>query len=454
MWDIEGARKLADKILGIVQFLRHSTKERIVAFAALAAAGGATWLGHASRPKQLGFIDEALWQSISSNGSLGLYFVSVLLFCWISFLIWTRLTPPLAGAGDLRPTAIKGPMAFGPHDAELFRRLGREVDIATLLNYILNDQFSLIVVSGESGAGKTSLLRAGLPSTLKNQTPPIEYHYWEAVPDESEKRFLATVQDGWATAENAGPPQKLTDVFGPSDGAARRVIVLDQFEQLSPAKRSHRSIFQLLKHAVTAARPPHRITFIVAFRRDYAPTWLDFEHEELAGRRQLVMPLRLFTEAQAKDAMAVIADAADFTMDNALADDLVESMKNDEARVSPVDIGITLLALNERALSKPDRHLDKGDYRIAGGAIGLLAEYVSSQLDRYQPGERSAILAALLELADLSKDQRLPEGRTPGQLAENVPLATAVLERYLKDLASPQVRLLEALPRRCLSSSA
>ncbi len=64
-------------------------------------------------------------------------------------------------------------------------------------------------------------------------------------------------------------------------------------------------------------------------------------------------------------------------------------MKNDEARVSPVDIGITLLALNERALSKPDRHLGKGDYRIAGGAVGLLAEYVSSQLDRYQPGSEA-----------------------------------------------------------------
>jgi hypothetical protein len=196
-----------------------------------------------------------------------------------------------------------------------------------------------------------------------------------------------------------------------------------------------------------SGEPPHKITFVVAFRRDYAPTWMDFEHDELADRRQQVMPLRLFTEAQAKDVTAVIADAADFTMDNALADDLVESMKNDEAHVSPVDIGIRLLALNERALGKPGRHLDKGDYRIAGGAAaGLLAEYVSNQLDRYQPGEQSTILATLLELADLSKDQRLSEGRTPAQLAEKVPLPTGVLDRYLKDLASPQVRLLEALP--------
>ncbi len=325
MWDIEGARKLTDKISRIVQFLKHSTKDQIAAFAALAAVAGATWLGHATRPKQFGFIDEALWQNVSGIGSLGLYALSALLVGWIVFRMWRRLTPPLAGAGDLRPTAIKGPMAFGPHDAELFRRLGREADIATLLNYILNDQISLVVVSGESGAGKTSLLRAGLPSILKNQTPPIEHHYWEAVPDEPEKRLLAAVQDGWAAAPNAGSPQKLTDLFGPSAESAGRVIVLDQFEQLSPGRRSHRPVFQLLKHAVTAARPPHRITFIVAFRRDYAPAWLDFEHDELADRRQLVVPLRLFTEAQAKDVMAVIADAAGFTMDNALADDLLAS---------------------------------------------------------------------------------------------------------------------------------
>jgi hypothetical protein len=89
------------------------------------------------------------------------------------------VTPPLPVAGDLRPTAIKGPTAFGPHDADLFRRLGRKADTATLLNHILNDQISLVVVSGESGAGKTSLLRAGLGSVLKNQNLAIEYHYWE-----------------------------------------------------------------------------------------------------------------------------------------------------------------------------------------------------------------------------------------------------------------------------------
>lgn len=447
MWDtIEGTRKLVDKISGIVAFLRRSTTEQIAAFGAVFAFGGAAWLALARKPKQFGFVDEATWQKITGYGSLALYLLAGLLVVWIALRIWRRLTPPMPDPGDLLTTAIKGPMAFGPHDAELFSRLRREADSATLLNYILDDQIDLVIIYGESGAGKTSLLRAGLGSVLKSETPPIEYHYWEALPDESEKRLLAVIQDGWEPAPNGSSPQRLTDLFGPGAGPARRVIVLDQFEQLSPEQKSHRPVFQLLKYVVATARPPHRVTLIVAFRRDYAPTWLDFVHGELAGRGQLMMPLRLFTKEQAKEVMAVISQAARFTMDEALADDLVESMKNEEARVSPVDIGITLLALNERAQGKTNKHLNKGDYRIAGGATALLAEYISAQLDRYQPGERSTILMTLLELADRGKDHRLPEGRTPAQLAEHVPLSKAVVERYLKGLSSSQIRLLEELP--------
>jgi hypothetical protein len=448
MLDTKDAVKLVRKIRDLVQFLKYSPTDLWVAFLAVAALAGGAWLGGAgaSRPTQLVFLDEALWQAFTRYGSLGLYVLTILLVIWIIFRIWRRLTPPPKIDNSLQATAIKGPLSFGPHDADLFRRLRREEDTAMLLNHILNDQISFLVVSGESGAGKTSILRAGLPPVLTGQDPPIEYHYWEAVPSDAERRFLVAVKDGWKASPNAGPPQKLTDVFGPDAGSARRVIILDQFEQLSPEKRLHRPIFQLLKHAVLGARPPHRTTLIVAFRRDYVPTWTEFEHDELAGRRQLIMPVRLFTSAQAKEVMAVIAEAANFEMDDVLADDLIDSMRNEDGRISPVDIGITMLALNERALGKRDRHLDKGDYRIKGGATGLLAEYISSQLERYQGSERSKILMTLLELADLGRDQRLPEGRTPEQLAKKMGLPTAMLGAYLKDLASPQVRLLEALP--------
>jgi hypothetical protein len=125
-------------------------------------------------------------------------------------------------------------------------------------------------------------------------------------------------------------------------------------------------VFQLLKNVAVTAMPPHRITYIVVFRRDYASTWLDFQNDQLAGYTPTMMSPRLFNEEQARDIIAVITEEAKFAVDKGLVDDLISGMKNDEDRISPVDIGITLLALNERALGKPRRHLAKGDYQIAG----------------------------------------------------------------------------------------
>ena len=100
-------------------------------------------------------------------------------------------------------------MAFGPQDAEIFRRLGRENETATLLNLILDEQIGLIVVNGDSGAGKTSLLRAALPGLLAKQLPPIAYHYWEAIPEQAETGLLNAVKSGWTEAP---VPQQLIDL--------------------------------------------------------------------------------------------------------------------------------------------------------------------------------------------------------------------------------------------------
>jgi transcriptional regulator with XRE-family HTH domain len=450
--DIKTAKDVTARIREFFQLLRHSSKATGFVFAALLAAGVAYWLAQTDQAKQVGgliFKDD--WPKISGYTSLALFVLAGLLFTWACFLVWKELIPPPESQDAVRPTALKGPMAFGPHDAELFRRLGREDEIATLLDWILNEQIGLIIVMGESGAGKTSLLRAGLPGLLAKQDPPIEYHYWEAVPDRPAAGLLAAVQTGWATTADMTAPQKLSDLYIPSQHGARRVVVLDQFEQLGPSKSQLQPIFQLIKNVAITAMPPHRITYIVVFRRDYAPTWLDFQQDQLAGRPLTMMSLRLFNETQAKEIMAVITEAAKFTVDNGLVDDLIARMKNDEDRISPVDIGITLLALNERARANPDSHLAKGDYQIGGGATGLLAEYVSSRLDRYRPDERSNILKIMLALADLGiaglvgNDRRLAQGLLPDQLADKVGLPVKTVRGYLRDLASPQVRLLELL---------
>jgi hypothetical protein len=294
--DIEAAKKITAKIREIVRFLRHSQKETIAIFVGIFIGSAAWWLSKTDWPDQFDLIKRSDWKGFKQYIALLLLVLSGAFIVWACVRIWRQLVPPPDEESYVGPSAIKGPMAFGPHDGDLFRRLGREAELAALLDRVLDDQVSLVVIMGESGSGKTSLLRAGLPAILERQNPPIEYHYWEAIPDRAVAGVLNAIQTGWATVADAPAPQKLADLYTPTTSNARRVIVLDQFEQLSPGRRLHQPIFQLLRNIVMTAMPPHRTTYIIAFRRDYAPTWLDFEHEQLADHRQSMVSLRLFSE--------------------------------------------------------------------------------------------------------------------------------------------------------------
>jgi hypothetical protein len=117
--------------------------------------------------------------------------------------------------------------------------------------------------------------------------------YWEARSSQPTQRLLDTVD-----ANLAGPGKSLIkglETLWHAGQVVDRpcVIVLDQFEQLHPANSDHRPIFELLKHVGKEAPPPHRVKWIVAFRRDYGPEWRDFEIEHDFDARMI--PIKLFS---------------------------------------------------------------------------------------------------------------------------------------------------------------
>ena len=334
-------------------------------------------------------------------------------------------------------------MAFGQADGELFHRLQRQKEIERLLGLVLDDQIGLIAVTGESGAGKTSLLRAGLSHALGSRKIPLVY--WEARPNQPLQRLVNSVD-----ANLAPPDKKLFD----SPESLRRaaelvgqpcVIVLDQFEQLHPANTAHQPIFELLRYVGKEATPPHRTTWIVAFRRDYGPEWREFELEHEFDARML--PIKLFGKAQARHVMTTLADASEITLENDLVEDMVDAAAQGDS-VSPVDIGIGMLVLQDMAARTNKPHLALKDYRFAGGAEGLLTEYVRESLGRVSATDQDAILKALIGLADLKTDQRIADGRTCQQLSAEAGLPERLLRKHLDFLASPHIRLLEAIKAR------
>jgi hypothetical protein len=118
--DITFANDLTARLRVIIRYLRHSPRAPSLVFAALMAAG-ARFLVQGDQAKQFGeLIFKDNWRNISGYTSLALFVLSRLLFASACFLIWKQLSPRPENKNTYQPTAIKGPMAFGPHDAERF----------------------------------------------------------------------------------------------------------------------------------------------------------------------------------------------------------------------------------------------------------------------------------------------------------------------------------------------
>jgi hypothetical protein len=116
--DIENAEKVTAWLREIVRSLRHSSLHASpVLFALLSFA--AAWLVRSDQAKQFGsYWLKDDWQRFSESASLLLFVVGGALFAWAVIRIWREAAPPPESGDAVRPTVIKGPLAFGPHDAE------------------------------------------------------------------------------------------------------------------------------------------------------------------------------------------------------------------------------------------------------------------------------------------------------------------------------------------------
>jgi hypothetical protein len=372
---------------------------------------------------------------------IALYAIGAIALVYGVVRVWRLVNPPELPPAKDRPSAIKGPMAFTEADGDLFRKLGREKELQKLLGLVLDDQVLMVVVRGASGAGKTSLLRAGLKHILRDGAV---FHYWEAVPAEPDKGLLRAVHEKWP--EGAAKPATLAELVNSSDALGRQahVIVLDQFEQL----RGSRKIFQLLRRIIRESKPPHRITWVIAFRREFSADWMDFisPEQENGVRPPQDVPLRLFTAEQAREIIGQLIDESDLkdSIEQSVINNLVEAATVD-GEVSPVDIGIGLLVLTELHERQSGQTITNRDYQFAGGAEGLLTQYISRCLEPYPKENQEAILKAMLALRDPEENrQRLAIGLTIDELAVEAGTDARVLKLQLNRLADRDIRLLEA----------
>ncbi len=431
----EQTTKFSEQVENIVRIIKHGKREQVLFLVGFLCLGlvnllpiffkGITGLS--------GFFKDVLpWLNV----------VAIVPFAWGILRVWKKATPgEIVITDTVKPSAIKGPFAFGEMDGEIFSQLGREADLSKLLSWVLDSQICFTALKGESGAGKTSLLRAGLTYTLAREKEkygvvPI---YWEAIPDNPTEELLRAIHV--ACPDEKHSLRTLDDVVDNASGM-KKVIIIDQAEQLSPEK--HTALFDLFKKIVVQ-RPPFAITWIIAFREEYASTWFDFE-STIPDFHPPKHALKIFSEGRARDNMAVLARESNMDPDNAVLVEMVDAM-SDKGKVSPVEIGIGMMVLSE-LYSVSGSDISLGKFRDAGGVTGLLRTYIRGKLEGDIPEhEHSSIQNALLDLIDPEiTHQRLSQGKSVPELAKKARLPLGRMQHNLRYLASQKVRILEHLP--------
>ncbi|HTI69410.1 MAG TPA: leucine-rich repeat domain-containing protein [Candidatus Limnocylindria bacterium] len=419
--------------------------------------------------KQLTDLFPSISAKLAPYGWLDQYLQGVCLAAVSSLLvygvwkIWLR-TPPTPKEVIIDPGPLKGGSSYGPQDGELFLRLGRRDELGQLWGWVLDSNVPFIAIKAESGAGKTSLLRAGLQYLLTQkydalapkQLAAIPTVYCEMRPSDPVGDLLALIRGEWKTVGiAASPPTTLQELLQYSSDFPRRlVLMLDQFEQLREEDSRHAPVFEFLS-GLAARRGPCHLTCVVAFREEYASAWMNFcvqrlDAKNLLRPRELILNLFRRDDRPERNSDAVLvtlAEQAKLEIDDARKP-LLEALTDLKGRISPFDLSVSLLCLSQLGRS----HIGVRDIP-ANGLQGLFAQYLEGLLEHVQEEERALVFGAiyfgLIEHdADRSGDgpRRIAEGRALGELAKGRLLDSRRLEYALNTLSQREAGLLERLP--------
>ena len=404
-------------------------------------------------------------------------------------LTWTDgvAPPPLVSVSGAIDSPYRGLGAFEEQDAAFF--FGRETAITQLLERMarLADGPGLLVVSGVSGAGKSSLLRAGVLPRIRGaglasapgsaSWPCLVFTPGRAPLDElalrvgllagadaaAVRRGLDTDPGGFAlTARQAAlapqvPGGEPGDPAGQRPAGQRRLLlVVDQFEQLFTqcTDDGHRQAFitALGAAAGTGHDPgqPAAALVVLGVRADFEARCADYP--QLAGAVQDRYLVTAMTERQLRLAITEPAKTAGSRVD----DDLVEVLLADVRARQPGAAGPGVLPLLSHALdqawrSRTGQILTLADYERTGGIEGAVADSAQQAYDQLTPGQQAAARQVFTRLTAASSDgidtadratrAELTEGKDPAEAGDVEAVLEAFAAERLLTLAADSVEI-------------
>jgi WD40 repeat protein len=268
----------------------------------------------------------------------------------------------------------KGLATFDTDDAEYF--FGRERLVAELVARAVGAP--LLVVVGPSGSGKSSVVRAGLLPALAGGVLPGS--------------------DGWARAlirPGEHPMSELRRAAGRLDGERRRVLTVDQFEELFTACEDEEERGEFVAALVRAAHDREGGSVVVlAVRADFYGRCAAYpELSRLLGANHvLVGPM---SRDELRRAIEQPAQRVGLSVEPELVDALLADVE-----AQPGALPLLSTALLELWRQRDGRRLRLSAYARSGGVQGAVARLAEDAFVTLDPSQQAVARKVLLRLAD------------------------------------------------------
>jgi WD40 repeat protein/energy-coupling factor transporter ATP-binding protein EcfA2 len=344
----------------------------------------------------------------------------------------------------------RGLAVFRQEDAGWF--YGRERSTTALVSRLASAVRTggIVMLVGASGAGKSSLMRAGLgpavqegalgpgswPTVVLTPTvdplkelarlvPELADAIDDGLSDYDEDKFTARVREAVAAyGERVGGP------------GARPVLMVDQFEETFTLSddEPRRALFVAALHA--ACTGEGQALVVLGVRADFYGRCLDYrELAEALQDRQMV--LGAMTVAELRDAVARPARAVGLQLEPGLVDLMLSDLGVNTSRNGQSSYDAGALPLLSHALLATWQRRQAGrmtvaGYRAAGGirgAVAATAERAWADLDAAGQAAARPVLLRLVRVGEDTQDTRRRSSRQELlEQASNSAAATEALE--------------------------
>ncbi len=311
-------------------------------------------------------------------------------------------TPPQE---DSAVCPYMGLSAFGPQDANWF--FGRERATNALLARL--NENGIIMLVGASGAGKSSLMKAGVLPRLSKDAIVI------SPGTDPLKELALQVPDLILTLESAAGSELLTEFAHEVQLAVGdRVVIVDQFEEAFTLGGDETRL-QVFVQALHAAA--EKTAVVLGVRADFYARCLDFpELAEALQNNQMV--LGAMSAAEVRDAVTNPAKAAGLQLEAGLVDLMLRDLGAHNRRGKDAYDAGALPLLSHALLVTWQRRqagrLTIAGYRAAGGiqgAVATTAERAWSDLDEPSQIAAKQLLLLLVRVGDDTQDTRRRSSR-------------------------------------------